>query len=567
MDLNNIFLISDSIDDINNNIVAYFIEITQCTKILLCYNDIIISKYGINEIEYDKITNILSKNSQNPNIIFNELSTVFSGKFLLCKSNIVSNNKVVLYLIGDNPIITNDSLDNSFIVVSHYLTKICVIPFNMINENINNLLMFVNDNKIYHINKKLLLLLEYDIGELYNRHISTIIDNYATLLNETIVKYITRNNTIVNCESIIIKISNKIILIMSTNNAVMEIQYNFILSQLSKIVKTCEFALEENKYDKFTSILYNVYKSAKSAMLTIEDANKLGSNIITSTNTTDISYELGEIINNNLKIIHNTAIDNNIIVRYNKKYSDLKSNIDKSQFSQLLFTILNYFTTSLNNTTINIYFTIDENVILVIDFMQRMDSLFKFNNFYNDRIETFCSLTNIHIKENINSIDLYLPIDPIKNDTQLSNVDSIDDYVIICANEFKILYIEDNICNIKLIKSVAEKFFRNATIYSALNACNALNMINENHFDLILTDLRLPDIHGTTIIEKIRQSSTNTQTPIIVISGESSREIIDKCKELGASDFITKPLNIQLFKKKIENYIERFTLSLTHSSK
>lgn len=565
MNLNDIFSISDSIDEINNNIIEYFAEVTRCTKIFLCYNDVIVSKYCINEIEYNKIIDILSKYSDS--IILDELMEVFPGKYLLCKSNLASDDKISLYLINDNPVVVNDSIDSSLITTSNYLTKICRIPFDIAKGNVNNLLMFVNDDKIYHINKKLLALLGYDIKELYNRNASMIIDNYFDLSDNTLVKYITKNNTIVNCESIIIKISNKIILIMSAINTVTEIQYNLVLSQLSKIIKSCESALAEIKYDKYTSILDNVYKSAKNAISTIEDNNKSKSNIITYTNIPDASYELGEIINNNLKIIHNTAIGNNVTVRYNKKYSTLKSNIDKSQFSQLLLTILNYFTTNLNNVTINIYLTMNENVILVFDFMQRTDSLFKFDEFHNSQIETFCSLTGIHIRENINSVDLYLPIDPIKDGSNLSNVDSIDEYIIICANEFKILYIEDNICNIKLIKSVAEKFFRNATIYSALNAHNAIGMINENHFDLILTDLRLPDIHGTTVIEKIRQSPTNAHTPIIVISGESSREIVDKCKELGASDFITKPLNIQLFKKKIEIYIEHFTSSLTHSSK
>lgn len=67
----------------------------------------------------------------------------------------------------------------------------------------------------------------------------------------------------------------------------------------------------------------------------------------------------------------------------------------------------------------------------------------------------------------------------------------------------------------------------------------ALDHLSFNKFDLILVDLKLPDIDGIKLIRSIRQ--TDFLTKIVIVSGTINREIFDRCAGLGIDDILCKP--------------------------
>ena len=63
----------------------------------------------------------------------------------------------------------------------------------------------------------------------------------------------------------------------------------------------------------------------------------------------------------------------------------------------------------------------------------------------------------------------------------------------------------------------------------------------DEHYDLILLDLTLPDMHGLRVLRELR--AANVDTPILVISGDSSVSMRVDCLESGADDYLTKPFH------------------------
>lgn len=79
----------------------------------------------------------------------------------------------------------------------------------------------------------------------------------------------------------------------------------------------------------------------------------------------------------------------------------------------------------------------------------------------------------------------------------------------------------------------------------------ALDLLEINTFHLILLDLHLPDIYGTDVLSRIK--ARRLETPVIILTGHGTEDDRKKCVELGAYDFIHKPLGIDRLMAILEN--------------
>jgi two-component system alkaline phosphatase synthesis response regulator PhoP len=85
---------------------------------------------------------------------------------------------------------------------------------------------------------------------------------------------------------------------------------------------------------------------------------------------------------------------------------------------------------------------------------------------------------------------------------------------------------------------------------------NALDSIENEHFDLILLDLIMTNIDGLEFLQKLKQSE-HKQIPVIILTNVSSDEARAKAKELGAQDFVVKTdVQPQQLIDKINSYIQ-----------
>ena len=88
-------------------------------------------------------------------------------------------------------------------------------------------------------------------------------------------------------------------------------------------------------------------------------------------------------------------------------------------------------------------------------------------------------------------------------------------------------------------------------ILNAADGAEALALATNSKFDLILLDVMMPEIDGLEVLRKIREGKTNRETPIIIMTayGDSARVV--KAIDYGANDFITKPIQQEVFRQKI----------------
>src|SRR5262245_12134442 len=92
-------------------------------------------------------------------------------------------------------------------------------------------------------------------------------------------------------------------------------------------------------------------------------------------------------------------------------------------------------------------------------------------------------------------------------------------------------------------------------IHLAENGKTALNTINKNVFDLVISDIRLPDIDGIEILKHIKKVSP--ETDVILITAYASKETAVLALKNGASDYIYKPFDIDEMKIIIQRCISK----------
>ncbi len=90
--------------------------------------------------------------------------------------------------------------------------------------------------------------------------------------------------------------------------------------------------------------------------------------------------------------------------------------------------------------------------------------------------------------------------------------------------------------------------------HTVTNVRQAIDYLNENNPRLILLDLSMPEISGFDFLN-MRSELHLDKTPIIVVSAFTSQETIHNAMELGANDFVPKPILINALMEKIKaNY-------------
>ena len=121
-----------------------------------------------------------------------------------------------------------------------------------------------------------------------------------------------------------------------------------------------------------------------------------------------------------------------------------------------------------------------------------------------------------------------------------------------------ILYVEDNKMNQTVVKLLFKKNWSKANLTIANHGKEALEIMKEKTFDMILMDLQMPEMDGfeTTSLIRNGQANCDTQIPIIVLTADNTSQTRKKIFELGANDLVTKPVNGPLlFSKMNKNAI------------
>ncbi len=111
----------------------------------------------------------------------------------------------------------------------------------------------------------------------------------------------------------------------------------------------------------------------------------------------------------------------------------------------------------------------------------------------------------------------------------------------------KVLIVDDDMRNIFALTTALEK--QNMNVFFAENGKSALSVLKGNlDIDIILMDIMMPEMNGYDTIRSIREMEDVYSTPIIAMTAKAMKNDKEKCLEVGASDYISKPIFLdQLF--------------------
>ena len=118
----------------------------------------------------------------------------------------------------------------------------------------------------------------------------------------------------------------------------------------------------------------------------------------------------------------------------------------------------------------------------------------------------------------------------------------------------KILYIEDVLVNIKLVGHILS-LRKNISFLSATQASEGIEIAKSEMPDLILMDLRLPDMDGITAFKKLQSINEVKNIPVIALTANAMEGEAEKALGLGFEDYITKPFDIKIFLKAIDKFL------------
>lgn len=103
-----------------------------------------------------------------------------------------------------------------------------------------------------------------------------------------------------------------------------------------------------------------------------------------------------------------------------------------------------------------------------------------------------------------------------------------------------ILIVEDSATTRALIRAVIDELGEFETV-EAGSGFEALKMLPQQEYDLIVTDINMPDINGLELINFVRNNPRYNHLPIIIVSTERSEEDKKRGMALGATAYVTKP--------------------------
>jgi len=83
------------------------------------------------------------------------------------------------------------------------------------------------------------------------------------------------------------------------------------------------------------------------------------------------------------------------------------------------------------------------------------------------------------------------------------------------------------------------------------NGAEALERLSASPVDIILCDVNMPEMGGLEMVKKVREMDSCKDTKIVMVSTESSQELIDSVIADGANGFITKPFTPEKFQEKL----------------
>ena len=103
-------------------------------------------------------------------------------------------------------------------------------------------------------------------------------------------------------------------------------------------------------------------------------------------------------------------------------------------------------------------------------------------------------------------------------------------------------------------------------VVSADNGEDALMLVDEEAPDIIILDLKLGAMNGFDFLKVLRKDELTRHIPVIVISGDNSRQSVDQAYEIGANAMFRKPASLDGYRSMISSIVDYWQKTARHSA-
>jgi class 3 adenylate cyclase len=119
----------------------------------------------------------------------------------------------------------------------------------------------------------------------------------------------------------------------------------------------------------------------------------------------------------------------------------------------------------------------------------------------------------------------------------------------------RLLVVDDNKVNRLLLGRGLE--LQGHSVAFAVNGVEALEKLGQAEYDLVLLDIEMPEMDGYQVLEHIIEDVELKEIPVIMTTAMEELDSVVKCIELGAEDYLTKPVNAVLLRARINASLEK----------
>ena len=119
----------------------------------------------------------------------------------------------------------------------------------------------------------------------------------------------------------------------------------------------------------------------------------------------------------------------------------------------------------------------------------------------------------------------------------------------------KIMIVDDEVANVLVARKLLERAGYSSFV-TTTDSSAAINMAHSTNPDVILLDINMPNIDGVQILSQIRSIDRFRHLPVLILTANNESEVKLKCLELGATDFLVKPVDPMELAPRVRNALQ-----------
>jgi two-component system chemotaxis response regulator CheY len=126
----------------------------------------------------------------------------------------------------------------------------------------------------------------------------------------------------------------------------------------------------------------------------------------------------------------------------------------------------------------------------------------------------------------------------------------------------RILVVEDSASTRSLVRAILEdsafaQSVGGIEVTEAQSGFDAMRLLPRARYDLIITDINMPDVNGLELIHFIRRSAQYRSTPLVIISTQATERDVERGRTLGADEYVPKPFTADLLQATCKKLLDR----------